>query len=641
MDSAACVSPLRIADAPPPQPGALVPSAGAASPTAAVPPPAGSLSELDAPSAGAKWAVGQEVWGARVRDVWRKGGAQRRGDRRAGRRGCTEGRRRGGGMPLLRPPHESSATESESESDGVQSRASLWATASVATRQRGDGTVTTAYRPVSRRAARRGRWLSGLDSGRCDSVPRREREEHAVNTLYWRRFFTIMAAGWDWWASLLLLLVSGLTCYAAFVQNRYFVELVSSLSTNSIAYEYALLYRKEPLPQVPDIGPAFPPNTNASLCSILSTYAPQYDCDKLSDIARHSAWGWGTESRECLQELLPNGKCELAFLCAHLRRNISLKINSRVLGGSDLDNYDQRVTEDVEYLLQMGLGVLIGNYRNFLPGMVDTATTKIIIVFFVCCAGIWVLCYACYIGSMHRVSQIQFNQKWCEGDMRCSAPALRNVAHCESVCLYSGEGRMEVRADRSFANVLLWGFTDFFNSCANPFNITFLYAKTKSAQVLACSTYFGGIVTAVATLMSGYQQSTVLRVAAGLWPPVAGRVTAPSTRPYVFAGTLREQRYDADGDEGSEEEAAVVAALLRRVVRRVDLADVAARWGLDAPVPWPEVLSGGEVQRLSFARLLALDVGLEARMFALLKEEGVAVLSVVDRPSAVACHDQQ
>ena len=163
-------------------------------------------------------------------------------------------------------------------------------------------------------------------------------------------------------------------------------------------------------------------------------------------------------------------------------------------------------------------------------------------------------------------------------------------------------------------------------------------------------------------------------------------------KPYVVLGTLRDQLLypswvampDDEKREGDEEEKkegggeSGSTALLRRprpsdaelaaVLRKVNLAPLLHRGaedsssasprvrgsGLDATADWASMLSLGEQQRLAIARVLlarpglvlmdestsALDVGNEAAAYALLKEAGVAVVSVGHRPSLTRFHSR-
>lgn len=166
-------------------------------------------------------------------------------------------------------------------------------------------------------------------------------------------------------------------------------------------------------------------------------------------------------------------------------------------------------------------------------------------------------------------------------------------------------------------------------------------------------------------------------------------------KPYVVLGSLRDQLLypawatDEEKGEGKgegeekeeakekeEEEAKEEKRRRRRrrrrptddelaaVLRRVNLGKLLDRGddtsgrisgsGLDATADWASMLSLGEQQRLAIARVLlakpalvlmdestsALDVGNEALAYRLLKEAGVAVVSVGHRPSLTAFHSR-
>jgi putative ATP-binding cassette transporter len=155
---------------------------------------------------------------------------------------------------------------------------------------------------------------------------------------------------------------------------------------------------------------------------------------------------------------------------------------------------------------------------------------------------------------------------------------------------------------------------------------------------------------------SGTGKSTLFRALAGLWPFGSGNVNrARGThlflpqRPYIPLGTLRRAVvYPGAVDAHTDTE-------IQDALTAVGLAQLLPR--LDAEEPWGQRLSGGEQQRLAFARALlakpdflyldeataSLDPESEAKLYALLKTRlpNTTLLSVAHRPAVAAFHDRR
>jgi len=155
---------------------------------------------------------------------------------------------------------------------------------------------------------------------------------------------------------------------------------------------------------------------------------------------------------------------------------------------------------------------------------------------------------------------------------------------------------------------------------------------------------------------SGTGKSTLLRAVAGVWPwgrgtielPKEGRLMFMPQRPYFPSGTLGAALAYPLSEDAFPQEA------YRAVLDRCGLAGFVER--LQESDRWGQILSGGEQQRLAFARVLlhqpgwvfldeatsALDEAAQADMMRLFSEElsAASVVSIGHRPGLEKLHDR-
>jgi vitamin B12/bleomycin/antimicrobial peptide transport system ATP-binding/permease protein len=154
---------------------------------------------------------------------------------------------------------------------------------------------------------------------------------------------------------------------------------------------------------------------------------------------------------------------------------------------------------------------------------------------------------------------------------------------------------------------------------------------------------------------SGCGKSSLLRAIAGLWQSGSGTIHRPDLdtilflpqKPYMILGTLRDQLLYPHTSQD------ITDATLQETLEKVNLADLADRFGgFDALEEWGDVLSLGEQQRLTFARILlhrpafaildeatsALDLANEAKLYDHLRHTGTTFVSVGHRESLREYH---
>ena len=156
---------------------------------------------------------------------------------------------------------------------------------------------------------------------------------------------------------------------------------------------------------------------------------------------------------------------------------------------------------------------------------------------------------------------------------------------------------------------------------------------------------------------SGSGKSTLFRAIAGIWPYGRGRITIPRgakllflpQKPYIPIGTLREAvSFPAPPGTFSDQ-------VIRDALCDCRLELFAGR--LDENAHWQQLMSGGEQQRLAFARALlhrpdylfldeataSLDEETEALLYSVLHERlpQTAIISIAHNPAVRRFHERQ
>ena len=156
---------------------------------------------------------------------------------------------------------------------------------------------------------------------------------------------------------------------------------------------------------------------------------------------------------------------------------------------------------------------------------------------------------------------------------------------------------------------------------------------------------------------SGAGKSSLLRTIAGLWNSGAGKIGRPPyrsmmflpQRPYMVPGSLRAQlEYPESGQKNDD-------AAMQEVLETVNLSELPDRvdGDFEREADWANMLSLGEQQRVSFARLLlkkpaiafldestsALDEPNEEQLYHYLRKQRYTYVSVGHRSTLLTHHD--
>jgi ATP-binding cassette subfamily D (ALD) protein 3 len=158
---------------------------------------------------------------------------------------------------------------------------------------------------------------------------------------------------------------------------------------------------------------------------------------------------------------------------------------------------------------------------------------------------------------------------------------------------------------------------------------------------------------------NGSGKSSIFRVLNRLWPLRSGTITKPSIRdlmfvpqrPYFPLGTLRDQIIYPDTLEDMKSKNVTDADLLK-IMEEVDLAYLCTREGWEAVKEWVDILSGGEKQRLSMARIYykkpkfaildectsAVSTDIEEHLYRRCQEIGTTLITVSHRMQLMKYH---
>lgn len=163
---------------------------------------------------------------------------------------------------------------------------------------------------------------------------------------------------------------------------------------------------------------------------------------------------------------------------------------------------------------------------------------------------------------------------------------------------------------------------------------------------------------------NGAGKSSIARVLGGLWPVYRGLVSRPRNsgidgmmflpqRPYLASGTLRDQVIYPHSEMDLRDSGRKDHQLLQ-ILEDVRLGYLPEReGGWDVRKEWKDVLSGGEKQRMAFARLLyhepryavidegtsAVSSDVEGLLYERCKERGITLLTISTRVSLKRYHE--
>lgn len=159
---------------------------------------------------------------------------------------------------------------------------------------------------------------------------------------------------------------------------------------------------------------------------------------------------------------------------------------------------------------------------------------------------------------------------------------------------------------------------------------------------------------------NGVGKTSISRVLAGLWPVFDGLVSLPSNkeihflpqRPYLSSGTLRDQLIYPYTHKEMLESGRTDDDIME-ILREVKLDYIPAReGGWETVKQWKDVFSGGEKQRVMFARVLfqkpkfavvdegtsAVSADVEGILYEVTKKHGITIITISHRVQLIKYH---
>lgn len=162
---------------------------------------------------------------------------------------------------------------------------------------------------------------------------------------------------------------------------------------------------------------------------------------------------------------------------------------------------------------------------------------------------------------------------------------------------------------------------------------------------------------------NGVGKSAIARVISGIWPVFRGLVSKPNPeeisfvpqRPYLSLGTLRDQIIYPYSHNDMIEQGRTDEELME-ILRMVKLEYLPSReGGWETKKQWKDVFSGGEKQRVMFARVLfkkplfavidegtsAVSSDVEGLLYETCKKQNITLITISHRPSLLRYHTAQ